>query len=63
MERSPQFDAFYQEFAPGLFTNTTLIGNNTLGYYNCASSCSVSASNGQGVTMANMALQMKGAIS
>jgi phosphate-selective porin OprO/OprP len=24
MERSPLFDAFYQEFAPGVFTNTTL---------------------------------------
>ena len=23
MERSPLFDAFYQEFAPGIFTNTT----------------------------------------
>jgi len=25
MERSPLFDAFYQEFAPGLFTNTTFL--------------------------------------
>ncbi len=25
LERSPLFDAFYQEFAPGLFTNTTFL--------------------------------------
>ncbi len=25
MERSPLFDAFYQEFAPGIFTNTTFL--------------------------------------
>ena len=27
MERSPVFDAFYQEFAPGIFTNTTWLDN------------------------------------
>src|SRR4051794_2532753 len=25
LERSPVFDAFYQEFAPGVFTNTTFL--------------------------------------
>src|SRR5438876_9553656 len=25
LERSPLFDAFYQEFAPGIFTNTTFL--------------------------------------